>query len=316
MNYNDSNIQEININSMLRRVDLNLLLIFDVLMQEQNVSKAAERVFLSQPAMSNALNRLREMFDDPILIRGSKGMQPTPRAKALEAPIRSILQQIAHTVQPAAPFDPSTSQSRFVIGMNDYGENIVFPELTSRLNQIAPNVELVAQMLTTENLEPLLENGELNVVIGVEEYFKTTAKLTAEGWIDERLVCVVNKSHLLAQRKRLSLDQYLTLKHVYPSPLGLRKNIVEIWLAEQKRERSIAVTTRSYWAAAQVITKSDYILSLPLRVANILTQQMPLHILEPPKDFPGFRLNLVTHSLYEKDAGTQWILQQLRTLVL
>ena len=97
MNSNDSSIHEINTNSTLRRIDLNLLLVFDVLMQEKNVSRAAERVFLSQSAMSNALKRLREMLDDPILVRGAKGMQPTPRALALEAPVRSILQQVDHT---------------------------------------------------------------------------------------------------------------------------------------------------------------------------------------------------------------------------
>lgn len=316
MNNNDDSIHEININSRLRRLDLNLLLIFDTLMQEHNVSRAAERVFLSQSAMSNALNRLREMFDDPLLIRSAKGMQATPRAHALAAPIRSILRQVAHTVQPAEPFDPRTSQTRFVIGMNDYSENIVLPELAVSLHQSAPNAKLVAHMLTTENLEPLLESGELNLAIGVEQYIKQTKQLRTESWLKEQLVCAVRKGHPLAGRQRLSLKQFMGLKHVYPSPLGLRTNIVETWLSEQGLQRAIAVTTRGYWAAAQIISKSDYIVSMPQRVAEIFAKHGPLHLLEPPKGFPGFRLNLIWHPLYERDPGTQWLLTQVRKLPL
>ncbi len=197
MNNNDTRIHETNISSTLRRVDLNLLLIFDALMRERNVSRAAERVFLSQPAMSNALKRLREMLDDPILVRGAKGMQVTPRALALEAPVRSILQQVARTVQPAQPFEPITARTRFAIGMNEYSENIVLPKLATYLRQSAPNVELIAHMLTAEDPEPLLETGELSFVIGVEEYNKFSKRLRSESWTSERLVCLVSQSHPL-----------------------------------------------------------------------------------------------------------------------
>jgi len=316
MNSNDSSIYEINNSSTLRRLDLNLLLIFDVLMQEKNVSRAAGRVFLSQSAMSNALKRLREMLDDPILVRGAKGMQPTPRALALEAPVRAILQQVVRNIQPAQPFEPDTSKARFVIGMNDYSENIVLPALATCLRQSAPNVELVAHMLTAEDPEPLLESGQLSFVIGVEAYSKISKRLRAERWISDRLVCLVSQNHPLAARKRLTLKQFEGLRHVYPSPLGLRTNIVETWLAEQGLQRSIAVTTRSYWAAAQIVSESDYLLSVPLRVAIKLMNHFPLCLLEPPKGFPDFRLNLTWHPLYESDPETQWILNQVRQLSL
>jgi len=316
MNNNDSSIHEINSYSALRRLDLNLLLIFDALMQEKNVSRAAERVFLSQSAMSNALKRLREMFDDPILVRGAKGMQATPRALALETPVRAILQQVVRNIQPAQPFEPDTSQARFSIGMNDYSENIVLPALAARLSQSAPNVELVAHMLTAEDPEPLLETGQLSFIIGVEAYSKVSRRLHTERWISDRLVCLINQHHPLANRQHLTLKQFEKLRHVYPSPLGLRTNIVETWLAEKGLQRSIAVTTRSYWAAAQIVSKSDYLLSVPSRVATKLMNHFPLTLLEPPKGFPGFRLNLTWHPLYESDPETQWILNQVRQLPL
>lgn len=314
MNSNDSSIHEINNNSTLRRIDLNLLLIFDVLMQEKNVSLAAERVFLSQSAMSNALKRLREMLDDPILVRGAKGMQPTPRALALEAPVRSILQQVVRTIQPAQPFEPDTSRARFIIGMNDYSENVVLPALAACLRQSAPNVELVVHTLTAEDPEPLLETGQLSFIIGVEKYSKVSARLRSENWISDRLVCLVSQNHSLAASQHLNLKQFGELRHVYPSPIGLRTNIVETWLAEQGLQRSIAVTTRNYWVAAQIISGSDYLLSVPFRVATKLMNHFPLCLLEPPKGFPDFRLNLTWHPLYESDPETQWILNQVRKL--
>jgi len=105
-------------------------------------------------------------------------------------------------------------------------------------------------------------------------------------------------------------------RHVYPSPLGLRSNIVEVWLAEKGLQRSIVVTTRSYWAAAQIVSESDYLLSVPLRVAIKLMNHLPLCLLEPPKGFPDFQLNLTWHPLYENDPETQWILNQVRNLPL
>lgn len=314
MNSNYSSIHEINNNSTLRRIDLNLLLVFDVLMQEKNVSRAAERVFLSQSAMSNALKRLREMLDDPILVRGAKGMQPTPRALALEAPVRSILQQVVRTIQPAQPFEPDTSRARFIIGMNDYSENIVLPALAACLRQSAPNVELVVHTLTAEDPEPLLETGQLSFIIGVEKYSKVSKRLRSENWISDRLVCLVSQNHPLAESKHLNLKQFGELRHVYPSPIGLRTNIVETWLAEQGLQRSIAVTTRNYWVAAQIVSGSDYLLSVPFRVAIQLMKHLPLCLLEPPKGFPDFRLNLTWHPLYESDPETQWILSQVRKL--
>ncbi len=312
----NAGIHEMDIESALRRVDLNLLPIFDALLRERNVTRAAERVFLSQPAMSNALKRLRETLDDPILVRGARGMQATPRALALEAPVRAILVQIARAVRPAQPFDPATSRMRFVIAMNDYGENVVMPALAARLCQIAPHVELAVHTLGADKLEPLLESGALTLVIGVQEYTDLPARLNSEPWIEERLVCLVSREHASSERLRLTLKRFLQQRHVYPSPLGLTSNIVETWLEKQSLRREIAVTTRSYWAAANVVAHTDYVLSAPRRIAAKLASQLPLRMLEPPAGFPGFRLLLIWHPLYERDPATAWLLEQLRALQL
>lgn len=118
--------------------DLNLLRVFDALMREQNVSRAAERLSLSQPAVSNALNRLRELLDDPLLVRVGRSMQPTPRAQALETPIRAALQQIEQSLSAGEVFDPASSRQHFSIAVTDYVELICMPRLLKQLSQQAP----------------------------------------------------------------------------------------------------------------------------------------------------------------------------------
>lgn len=304
-------IHETNDIQRLRRFDLNLLLVFDALMQERNVTRAARRVFLSQPAMSNALKRLREMLDDPLLVRTAEGMQPTPRALALEAPIRQILRQLDQRLRTVPAFEPGDSERRFVIAMTDYGESLVLPALSAALGRQAPNCSIEAFMLAAELPEQRLEHGDLDLVIGVDGYFTVPSRLRSRPWLEDRLICLVRAGHPAARAGRLSLARYLAFRHVYPSPLGQRSNIVDDWLQQQGRQRSIAVAARSYWAAACITAGTDYVLSIPERIATRLVQALPLVMLEPPKGFPRFRLTLVWHPLYEEDGALKWLLALL-----
>ena len=146
--------------------DLNLLRVLDALLRERNVSRAAERLSLSQPAVSNALNRLRELLDDPLLVRAGRAMQPTPRALALEAPIRHALQQIEHSLIAGEAFDPARSQQRFRIAVTDYVELVCMPALMRRLAEHAPGIQLAIQHLTPTLPVEALDNGEVDLVLG------------------------------------------------------------------------------------------------------------------------------------------------------
>ena len=304
-----------NIND-LRRLDLNLLLIFDALVTEQNVSRAAKRVFLSQPAMSNALSRLRDMLDDPLLIRDRRGMQPTPRARQLTAPVRAILNQIARTIQPPPPFAPASAKTRFVIAMNDYGECIVLPMLAAALRRLAPGVELATQTLSAADSEPGLASGETHVMIAAANYMTgNSTYVNSEPWFDDDWTCLMASKHPLA-KQRMTLKRYLTQSHVYPSPLGLRDNIVDNWLAAQNVQRHIAVTTRSYWAAARIVAQGDALLTVPRRIAVSLVNALDLCVQNPPGDLPKPQFSLNYHRIYEKDPATLWLLGVLRSLEL
>ena len=298
----------------LRQLDLNLLVVFDVLMQEHNVSRAAARIFLSQPAMSNALNRLRRMLDDPVLVRTSRGMEPTPRARSLEGPIRAFLDQLQWQLTPPAPFDPASTREHFVIATTDYSENVVLPHLSRLFWQQAPNAVLETRTLGHELPEQALERRQVQLILGVEDYIETPSRLKSHSWIGDRLVCLANADNTRFAKDRITLKQFLSARHVYPSPLGIKTNIVETWLEKQGRSRRIAVSARSYLAAAQIVRKTDYVLSLPERVARTLAKLFELKILQPPRGFPAFRINLIWHPLYENEPAMQWLLAQVKAV--
>ena len=165
---------------LLRRLDLNLLVAFDALMQERSVSRAAELCFLSQPAMSNALARLREMLGDPLLVRTSNGMMPSPRAQSLEAPIRSMLNRLGHHLQPPEPFEPDRTDRRFCIALTGYGENVILPELNRLLWERASSATLEITRLSERLPVDALEMGKLDLVVGVHEYLELPRQLAMQ----------------------------------------------------------------------------------------------------------------------------------------
>ena len=156
----------------LRNFDLNLLVCFDALMSERNVSKAAEKVFLSQSGMSHALSRLRTLLDDPILMRTEQGMMPTPRALEMEVPVREMLNRINRTLYTQKPFDPLTSDRTFVLYCTEYFECLVMPKLMAHLEKVAPHCSIVAEILTYELPESKLTSGDVDFVIGVKGLIK------------------------------------------------------------------------------------------------------------------------------------------------
>lgn len=300
----------------LRNVDLNLLVIFDALMREHNVSRAAASIYLSQPAMSHALKRLRTLLEDPLLVRTSNGMQPTPRALELEGSVRAILNQLDKCLKPAAKFNPAISQQHFVISTTNYFEVALFPDLIARLKNTAPEVEVEIKLLRSDFPEQEMETGDIQLVVGVAEYLDANKRLLAQPLLQEALTCVAGSRSTLAEGHQLSLDQYLAMTHVYPSPLGIRANLVDNWLADQGYSRKIVATTQSYQAAAFILSKTDYVLSLPQYLADVMAPLYGLIKLKPPSGFPIFHMDLIWHPLYAKNPGLLWLKSELLSTVL
>ncbi|MDT3711483.1 MAG: LysR family transcriptional regulator [Pseudomonadaceae bacterium] len=292
-----------NINSF----DLNLLRVLDALLRERNVSRAAQRLSLSQPAVSNALNRLRELLDDPLLVRVARTMQPTPRALSLEAPIREALQQIEHTLNAGDFFDPAISRQRFAIAVTDYVELICMPALMAQLAKVAPGIQLAIEHLTPSLPTEALEHGELDLALG--RFLEVPTRFQRRRWTSETLQVVLRRDHPLVG-ERLDLDRFLRLRHLWVHG-GQTRGMVDQWLEEQGLQREVVYTTPNYLQAAHIVASSDLAAVLPTQLAQHFAKLLPLQLFDLPFDLGPFQLDIVSVAQREKDAALQWLIEQM-----
>ena len=300
----------------IHNVDLNLLVIFDALMVERNVTEAAESVNLSQSAMSHALNRLRKLLDDPVLVRTENGMRPTARAKELELPVREILTNIQRHLYAPQPFAPMNSRRTFVIYSTEYFECVFFPRLIARLERAAPDIKLKLGILERNIPEKRLTNGEVNFVIGVEEVSDVPKRIHSQPWAEDSLSCLVRDQNT-AVGDQISLAQYSRMNHIYHSTFGtpFAHALLDRWLQANGIQRQVAVTTTGYLSAAMIVAETNYLLTLPTRLAQKLVKTMGLRVVMPPENFPGYKLNLMWHPIYGKDPACVWLRAQLMDIV-
>ena len=297
----------------LHQLDLNLLLAFDALMTARNVTRAAELLYISQPAMSHALNRLRQFFDDPLLVRTPQGMLPSPRAEKLHAGVRQALQLLEQQLSDEEAFDPASSTQRFVISTTDYVECVLIPPLIGLLRQQAPGIQVEILILRDQLPERELASGSIDLVLGFDEYMSVPPHLSRETWLTEPLVGVVRADHP-GVGNALSLEALITMPHVFHSPLGTRDSIVDQFLAAQGLSRTISVNSQSYMSAAAIVSRSDQLLVLPQRVARMLASGWPLRIVTLPAQMPAYHLNCVWHPLYERQPAQCWLREQMHGL--
>ncbi len=291
-------------------MDLNLLVAFDLLLEECSVTKAAEIMCVSQSAMSHMLNRLRDTLNDPILLRTERGMNPTDHALQMKAPIRQALLQIHQALSPDNEFDPSTSDVNFVIYVPEYFEMIFMPILLERCHQSAPNISFQLEVMSEKIPERALIDDEIDFVVGMEHYIDVPKHLNHQTFLTEELVCIVRKDNNLVGNK-VSIEQYLNLQHVYPYPIASAHSQLDDWLAQRKLARKISVMSQSYISAVSIITKTDFIMTLPRRVAESLCEGFNLRVVQAPEDFPTTQFNLIWHPLYETNSAKQWLRTQI-----
>jgi DNA-binding transcriptional LysR family regulator len=261
----------------LRRVDLNLLVIFDALMRERNVTRAADKVGLSQPAFSNALSRLRAFFADDLFLRGPDGMRPTARALELADQVHAALAAIDAALDPVK-FDPKTAHRTFTIETNDYVVSAFFPALMQMLRREAPGVDIRVSPQAGRSFERL-DVQEIDLAIsafgdppdrfGVEE-------LSRDGY-----GVVMRKNHPLAEEK-LTLARYAAASHLLVTPRGDPRGFVDEQLAEKGLTRRIALTVNQFASAAPIVAATDLVATLPMRMAAIGAKRFGLVIRDAP----------------------------------
>lgn len=291
----------------IRKINLNLLIALDALLTEQNVSRAAQKIFITQPAMSNALTQLRELFQDELLTRSGKKMLATPLAIEIAPKIRQILQQIEETVTPNAAFNPATSKRNFKIGMSDYAEFILLPKLFAKLTKKAPNISLKIIHANVLQDPELFTSNKLDFGIGV--LLPEAPFIAIEKLFTEAAICAARKDHPAIAK--LTLKKYLTAKHLaicydcFESEPILATTDQALEKAELKREIALAVPHMV--AAMHMLPNSDLIATVPKHLALSLQHTLKLSLQKPPLPIPDITIAAAWHKRLENDAGHQWL---------
>lgn len=298
----------------LRQFDLNLLVVFEALITECHVTRTAERLCLSQPAVSHALRRLREALDDPLLVKTERGMQPTPRALALLPGVQQALKLVDQTLSPPPAFDPVTSKRRFVIATTDYVEEVFYPTLLAAIKRDAPRVEFEIELITETVLRAGLETRDVDLVIGLEADADIPAGLIRDPWMTEELVCLVAEDHE-GVGTRLSLEQFVALPQIGLSHIGAgNPEGVDQWLAQQQLSRRLLSRNLNYMAAARAVALTNAVLTLPRQLAMLFCRMLPVRLVEPPPGMPKLEMTLIRHPLHARDSGILWLKARLEAI--
>lgn len=288
----------------LKDIDLNLLVIFNQLLTERKVSKVAENLGLGQPAVSNALARLRKLFGDELFLRTSTGMQPTPFADQLAESIGYALGMIHGAINARTSFDPASSKRSFSIGMTDIGEIYFLPLLMEKIQKVAPSVTISTVRNTATNLKDAMEAGHIDLAIGLLPQLKA-------GFFQRRLfmqqyVCMFRKGHPLDRKKILPSD-FFAADHVAIVSAGTGHGKVDEILDSSSPQRKVKLTVPHFVAVGHILQSTDLVATVPERFAERMAKPFNLKYVDHPVKLPQIAINLFWHAKYHKDPANQWL---------
>ncbi|MFZ6688883.1 LysR family transcriptional regulator [Undibacterium sp. SXout11W] len=302
-------------------LDLNLLRVFDAVMIEQNLTRAADKLAMTQPAVSNALKRLRYSLDDELLIRTSYGVKPTPRAEILWPTIREALAKLEAAMAPGT-FDVSKTQITFRMAMADATAALWMPTLIGAIQSEAPGVNVRMVPLTTREPRPMLLRGDIDIAVG---FFPGVVAQLSGGQAagtsairHERLytghyVCVMRQGHPLASSK-LTLDDYCSAKHLLVSFSGRAHGLIDEVLAKMGRERHILLTINQFFTAGRVVAHSDLLTVLPRHLISATGMTEALVWKELPFDTPEVHVDMLWHERDSRNPAHQWLRNNLTNM--
>lgn len=287
----------------LRQLDLNLLRAFDALMLERNVTRAAARLSLTQPAVSGALQRLRDVFGDPLFVRTQRGIAPTHKALELADAVRRILADVEQLLSPTV-FDPATAQRTVTLAATDYALKAVVQPLLAALREQAPGIKVAVLSLDEATLVGKMERGELDMALLTPQ--TTPPELHGLPLFDEHYVCVMRQGHPKAPRKGLSLPAFCKLDHGIVSLQGGGfTGATDEALAAQGRQRRVVVSVPSFTMLLDLVRRTDIVALVPSRL--LAGDSEGLHAMPPPLEVPGFTKILAWHARTHHDAGQRWL---------
>lgn len=292
----------------LRSIDLNLLVVFDTIYTERNISKAAKKLALSQPAVSNALTRLRERLDDSLFIRTTHTMVPTARAKALAGPVREALSLIEGGLRPGEDFDCAHSARRFVVAVEDYGEAVILPRFLDWLAQVAPMVSVKVRPEPGIHLTSEMRDGQVDLALDYfihrDPAFHSTCVMT------DGLLSLAQRNHRQLN-STLTLEEYLDVHHIALTPRSGSMPMIDLALAKRGLRRHVAVEVPHFQSMPLLVRNTQLICTLPRRMAHLYAETFQLQTHAVPLRVPNFPIYLIWHASVDADPAHAWLRQNL-----
>ena len=296
-------------------LDLNLLRVFDAVMTEQNLTRAAGHLAMTQPAVSNAIKRLRESLGDELLIRTAYGVKPTPRAESLWPSVRSALASLEAAVAPET-FDVSAAHATFRMAMADATAAFWLPSLMRSIEVEAPGVNVRMVPLTTREPRPMLLRGDIDLAVGffpgvaAQLSYETGSPIRHERLYSGHYVCVMRRDHPLA-KVELNLDNYCKANHLLVSFSGRAHGLVDEALAQIQRERRILLTVNQFFTAGRLVANSALITVLPRHLIASTGMTDALIAKELPFQLPAVHLDMLWHERDARSPAHKWLRMHL-----
>ena len=285
-------------------LDLNLLRAFDAVLREGSVTTAGERLGLSQPAMSNALARLRRLLDDPLFMRTPRGMRPTPFAQRLAIPVQQALDLIRTGLSEPSGFDPKTSDRVFRLQLTDVGELVFLPRLLERLKRDAPGVRIEVEQRRQKDVGEALSAGEIDLAVGFLP--ELSGEVVQRRLFRDQYVCLVRAEHP-AVGARLTLARFLDASHVLVSAEGSPHEIVEQTLRARGLRRRIALRVPHFMVIPMILARTDYMVIVPKGFVQAMTPLGRFKSLRLPVDIPQLDVKVHWHERFDQDPGIAWL---------
>ena len=288
----------------LHEIDLNLLVVFNQLLVERRVSKVADNLGISQPAVSNSLAKLRKLFGDELFLRTPKGMEPTPFADQLAESVSYALAMIHSGVNQRTRFDPATERRSFTVGMTDIGEIVFLPELIARVKREAPGIALSTVRNRAINLRDELESGKVDMAIGLLPQLK--AGFFQRRLFKQRYVCLMRRGHRL-DKKRITLAEYAGAEHLVVVSAGTGHGKVDELLQRSGIERTVQLTVPHYVSVGHILQRSELITTVPEKLADRLLEPFGLAKVAHPAKLPEVAINAFWHAKYHRSPANRWL---------
>lgn len=299
-------------NGLAASLDLRLLVVFDAVMRKASLTAAGDSLGMSQPLVSQSLARLRQYFGDPLFVRTSGGMSPTPRARELAPKIEGVIQLMQEALEVTAHFDPATSSRTFSFAATDFGAAYLLPKLLRHLTRHAPRIRVRATNAPRHGVDEMLEQGEVDIAVG-------SFAVSRQPFYQRRLyysdyVCLVRREHPTI-RGRLTRSTYLSAVHAMVAPLPSGYEALEHFLLENIPATNFAVIVPNFLTAITTLPSSDALFTVSRRAGEQIAGLLGAQLLELPVDIPGFTVRQFWHERFHKDPANKWFRELIYELI-